>query len=91
MVRGTPMEDLFRNAVEKCIYLADNKQTVLAKKLKTTQQTISRWKENRFIPPSKWALVLRVFEDQITQDELSRDYMKIMDKNYSKDRVIGNG
>jgi len=66
----------FKNTVDKCIYLSNNSQLELAKKIGVSQQFISKCKNNEFFPPKYFLKLIDVFPEKITLCELHEDFHK---------------
>lgn len=69
------MSDVFRNSVDKAIYLTGGKQTLLAKALGTSQQTVSRWREQGYFPPARWHRVTKLLKPHLTLEDVCKDYI----------------
>lgn len=80
--------DIFNNSVDKCIYLANNKQSELAAALGVSQQTISKCKQNQYFSPNHFERLCELFPGKITQEELFRDFNKMKVEVSRKNKCV---
>lgn len=66
----------FNNTVDKCIYLSNNSQIELARRIGVSQQFISKCKNNEFFPPRYFQKLMDTFPEKLTLGELHRDFHK---------------